>query len=455
MRDTHTQPEWKCWHCKSSPASSSTFFSSAELESHLEMCHPEQIDGPLRPTSIKYSKVHNQHPLEECPFCAGFPEEIETKYPTRDCEEAYEALEKHVRDHLISVAMILAPVESGESGDEVEDVNSEAEGDIGSERDLEGVGDIHELECEDPSCDCKDTSKSSFPDWPTEPEMSTPSDEAFQSADLYRLGETLEGDGESMSPVTEFDWATFFDKNQIHSLPPDELLDLPDQEVLPYGSVLDTETIELHMEAPTTRPTINSAYLPLGKLMRFSHSSVVRATLSQITTLDNLEVDGLVDYVSIKARRLFIVLVLTGKLEQIIQVRATGLADHHLPLLGKTDQRGMVICSHNNQPLHFLSNWKYPAKLSLLTHQWSFMAPVFTINRFEHSFLEEQPLPFRAARGDDNRSWVVGLVHKVQIPFREVVSDSSISFDQFMLTNEQGQSPLSHRRGKVLTQVAQ
>lgn len=454
MRDTHTQPEWKCWHCKAGPASSSTFSSSAELESHLEMCHPEQIDGPLRSTSIKYSKIHNQHPLEECPFCTGFPEEIETKYPTRDCEEAHEALEKHVRDHLISVAMILAPVESGESGDHIEDVNTEAESDIGSERDLEGVGDIHELECEDPSCDCKDTSKSSIPDWPIEPKISIPSDGAFQSGDLYRLEENLAGHGKFITPVTEVDFLADFDKNNLHTLPPDEELDLPDQEVLPYGSVLDAETIELHMEAPTTTPTINSAYLPLGKLIRFSHSSVVRATLLKTATLDNLQIDGLVDYVSRRARRLFVVLVLIGKLEQLGQLCTNGLADHYLPLLGKTDQRGMVVCGHKNQPLDSLSNWKYPAKLSLLTRQWSFMAPAFIIDRFEYSFLEEQPLPFRAARGDDNRSWVVGLVHKVEIPLREVVSNSSISLDKFMLTNKQGQSPLSHSRGKILTQVA-
>ncbi|KAF7517070.1 hypothetical protein G7054_g13929 [Neopestalotiopsis clavispora] len=150
--------------------------------------HMQAVDDPLRPTSIKYSKTQNQQALQECPFCGGFPEEIETKYPTRYCDEANEALEKHVRDHLISVAMILAPVGLGESGDEIRDLNSEAASDIGSERDLDGDSDTHELECEDPSCDCKDISKNSLHDRPKSLSNYSPMSESTtqgQSIPLY------------------------------------------------------------------------------------------------------------------------------------------------------------------------------------------------------------------------------------------------------------------------------
>ncbi|KAI0881979.1 uncharacterized protein GGS22DRAFT_171263 [Annulohypoxylon maeteangense] len=163
MRDTHTQPEWHCWHCKTS---SSPFSTAAELESHLVKHHREEVTESLRPTLVKHSLVRDQHPLRECPFCGGFPEEIEKTYPDRDSKQAREVLEKHVRDHLVSTALILAPVEMGEPGDGLDDTKSDAQRDGDSERDLDGVGEIYELQCENNSCDCKESNKNSGSDWP-------------------------------------------------------------------------------------------------------------------------------------------------------------------------------------------------------------------------------------------------------------------------------------------------
>ncbi|KAI0446278.1 hypothetical protein F4803DRAFT_568292 [Xylaria telfairii] len=170
MRDTHTQPTWHCWHCKTAASSSGPFLTPGELESHLEKHHQEEATDPFRPTLIKHSMIRDQYALQECPFCGGFPEEIEKKYDNRICKQARESLSKHVRDHLISVALILAPVETGELGSELDDTKSEAQRDNDSERSLHNVGNTYELECMNNSCDCQDIRKNSVLNWSIGPD---------------------------------------------------------------------------------------------------------------------------------------------------------------------------------------------------------------------------------------------------------------------------------------------
>ncbi|KAI8262375.1 NACHT-domain-containing protein [Colletotrichum sp. SAR11_239] len=100
-------------------------------------------------------KLKEQYVLEECPFCGGFPAEIESEYSDRNLQQAREALQKHVRDHLVSVALILAPVEVSELEDETCDTKSDSRIDNTSERDLNEAGAICETECQSDSCDCK------------------------------------------------------------------------------------------------------------------------------------------------------------------------------------------------------------------------------------------------------------------------------------------------------------
>ncbi|KAI5925583.1 hypothetical protein F4810DRAFT_659187 [Camillea tinctor] len=168
MRDTHTQAEWHCWYCKT--VFSGPFSTPIELENHLVENHQEKDIDSIRPTIVKHSVIHGQYALQHCPFCGGFPEEIEKVYLDRDCKQARETLQKHVRDHLIAVALILAPVETRETDDEPDYTHSEPERDSDSEFGLDGVGDRYELECQNQSCDCKESKKSSVFDWPMDPD---------------------------------------------------------------------------------------------------------------------------------------------------------------------------------------------------------------------------------------------------------------------------------------------
>lgn len=110
--------------------------------------------------------MRDRRTLQECPFCGGFPDDIDEAYPDRSRKQAIEALEKHVRDHLISVSLILAPAETEESEGDVDDTILTAQADNVSECDPDEVGDTYELECQNDLCDCKEKEKDSIPDWP-------------------------------------------------------------------------------------------------------------------------------------------------------------------------------------------------------------------------------------------------------------------------------------------------
>ncbi|KAJ4123170.1 hypothetical protein NW768_009698 [Fusarium equiseti] len=157
MQKVHTEPRWHCWHC----GDAAPFFSAAELKIHLERYHYNEVTDSLRPTLVKHSLVYGQHALQDCPFCGGFPDDIENDHPNIDGKEAQEALEKHVRDHLVSLALFLVPVEAEQDGLDCDDTQSEAQRGNDSEHDLDGVSETGELKCQNYDCDCNAIEKDS------------------------------------------------------------------------------------------------------------------------------------------------------------------------------------------------------------------------------------------------------------------------------------------------------
>ncbi|PNY27023.1 Uncharacterized protein TCAP_03048, partial [Tolypocladium capitatum] len=62
-----------------------------------------------------------------CPFCGGITKELEREFPNQHGGDADEAIERHVRDHLIELALVLAPIEIGERDVELKDPKSNAQ----------------------------------------------------------------------------------------------------------------------------------------------------------------------------------------------------------------------------------------------------------------------------------------------------------------------------------------
>jgi hypothetical protein len=104
-----------------------TFTTLQLLEKHTRSKH--SIAESLYATILKHSIVRKRKIFPNgCPFCGGIPEELEQKFFCHQEREAEEALEEHVRDHLINVALILYPIDMGERDEELVDEKSDAHG---------------------------------------------------------------------------------------------------------------------------------------------------------------------------------------------------------------------------------------------------------------------------------------------------------------------------------------
>ncbi|KLU81030.1 hypothetical protein MAPG_00125 [Magnaporthiopsis poae ATCC 64411] len=178
LKDKHSPPTWRCWHC--GPQATVSFSSPGEHDGHLREHHGHAVSDAHRPALVKHSMIRKQGGLHSCPFCGGFPEEIEQRFPDRQSSQAQEALIAHVKAHLISVALLLAPIraegtnDDGIGSDASSDVRgcyiNSARGGPDSDSDVQYSVDIlcHRLEC-----DCKTSSRVPAHDIP-EPAQSIP-----------------------------------------------------------------------------------------------------------------------------------------------------------------------------------------------------------------------------------------------------------------------------------------
>ncbi|KAL8376138.1 hypothetical protein RB595_007312 [Gaeumannomyces hyphopodioides] len=185
LKDKHSPPTWRCWHC--GPQTTASFSSPGELDNHLREHHDHAASDAQRSAFVKHSMIRNQEGLQSCPFCGGFPEDIEKRFPDRQSPQAQEALVAHVRTHLISVALVLAPIRAEGTNDD--GIGSDADSNVrGYCRDIssgrggsDSDSDVHntiDIMCPRLECDCKASSRvpshdmpdpaQSFPGWDIE-----------------------------------------------------------------------------------------------------------------------------------------------------------------------------------------------------------------------------------------------------------------------------------------------
>ncbi|KAI0140286.1 hypothetical protein BJ166DRAFT_584113 [Pestalotiopsis sp. NC0098] len=121
----HSKPEWQCWYCKGTDASvTRTFPTPNGLEDHLKGHHPEEVRSSLRHICVKHSMTRAQYVIKRCPFCGASPEEASQQYPNRNHYEFCMTLEKHIKNHLVSVARIGSFRGRGEPDAEIDNLMS-------------------------------------------------------------------------------------------------------------------------------------------------------------------------------------------------------------------------------------------------------------------------------------------------------------------------------------------
>ncbi|RSL81917.1 hypothetical protein CEP51_005513 [Fusarium floridanum] len=302
--------------------------STVQLETHLESHHQKEVSGSLRPTLVKHSMVRNQHALQDCPFCGGYPEEIERHHPDRDGKQAHEALEKHVRDHLVSISMILAPAETEDPDGTLDDSQSEAQRGNDSERGLDGVLNNYELQCQNDSCDCKDSEKNSVLDWSAAPGLL-----AWEMTDLQM--------------VTQL-WQEVLDEKTSHQREDGTLLDFAAKFLLnsSHRSLL-TEHLEHRL----------LTFLSVDKLDKITPETIN----GELPWTTQLLMPQIAQKVASEAKGVFCVLVLIEEPTAIVQLIKEGITDDDLPLCRNSDD-------YNDTEYNVLasvgSNKRFPSTMS-------------------------------------------------------------------------------------------
>lgn len=104
VQTKHTVQEWYCWYCQSDPERE-RFESAQALEEHLAESHADRVSEALRPTVVRHSVRTEEPGLDNCPFCNVYPEDIGVEFPDYASYQAIDALNKHVRNHLIELSL--------------------------------------------------------------------------------------------------------------------------------------------------------------------------------------------------------------------------------------------------------------------------------------------------------------------------------------------------------------
>ncbi|CEJ93522.1 hypothetical protein VHEMI09103 [[Torrubiella] hemipterigena] len=172
IRTAHSQRRWYCWYCQSAATKTGLFSSSSDLEDHLMNSHGENSNKTLWSTIINHSVVRTEPLSTECPFCGGYPEELEKVYPDRECKAAVEGLTKHIKVHLVTISLFLLPINmAAVETAEVDDLATGIDTGIGTIQDigglqaLDGLTTVTELQCSNDDCDCRINNSIPSGDW--------------------------------------------------------------------------------------------------------------------------------------------------------------------------------------------------------------------------------------------------------------------------------------------------
>ncbi|KAL7919843.1 hypothetical protein ACQKWADRAFT_300213 [Trichoderma austrokoningii] len=171
-------------------------FDEAEFEHHLAR-HGE-ISTEMESVMKKASRRKGPFLFESCPFCGGYPDDIEKRFSDSNTLEAQKALRKHIKQHMQDIAFFLPPYRE-DILEEDEDLKSSVVTgkSANNAQDLEDLGEFPEI-CGQTDCDCKSRGRSiteiltdvsiTFPleDLDTRTDIGTPALPHSTNSDLWK-----------------------------------------------------------------------------------------------------------------------------------------------------------------------------------------------------------------------------------------------------------------------------
>lgn len=114
IQTSHKAKTWYCWYCQSDYLQGEIFSSPAALEDHLEWVHDDKVDASLRHVVVRHSVCTDRPVLSQCPFCVAYPKDIDASFSDRTSSDAINALNKHIKDHFIEIALMSIDMDESE-----------------------------------------------------------------------------------------------------------------------------------------------------------------------------------------------------------------------------------------------------------------------------------------------------------------------------------------------------
>ncbi|MCJ1425603.1 hypothetical protein MMC29_003503 [Sticta canariensis] len=166
---THVQEHMPLqWHCTAPIHETMVFSEKERFEEHMRT-HYDHLTDPLLSTLTKHSERHRI--FQSCPFCGGLPEELEREFPNQQDPEAQQAFQRHLKEHLVAVALILPPIRVDLHEEEGRSSGSSAQGDAENAFDSDKEAIIPLTYCErgdqEKPCDCRNGKRDSTTEWLT------------------------------------------------------------------------------------------------------------------------------------------------------------------------------------------------------------------------------------------------------------------------------------------------
>ncbi|CZR67541.1 uncharacterized protein PAC_17440 [Phialocephala subalpina] len=202
MHEYHMLPRW---HCMSPHQDPKSFSRVQEFEDHIRT-HDENIADNLLATLTKHSVSRDTQIFQSCPFCGGLPHELVSKFPDQTTGDAQLALQKHVRDDLLKIALILPPIpdmdeEDGQVG------GSSALGPRESVLGSKEATIFPETHCDlkgrETPCDCRDEKKNSSSNWSTTADTVVPFWTALDPKLFFKSSEPKSFDDPAWRPESQ------------------------------------------------------------------------------------------------------------------------------------------------------------------------------------------------------------------------------------------------------------
>ncbi|KAF3074221.1 SNF1 protein kinase subunit beta-3 [Trichoderma lentiforme] len=129
-------------------------FDETEFEEHLAQHGRGKISTEVVSIMKKASRRKGPFLFRSCPFCGGYPDVIEKRFPNLDTPAAQKELRNHVKQHMQDIALFLPPYRDDISKEDDNLKSSVVTGQNANLDDLKGQSLFLEI-CDKEDCDCR------------------------------------------------------------------------------------------------------------------------------------------------------------------------------------------------------------------------------------------------------------------------------------------------------------